>query len=126
MRALAMHPGERWRLTVRLQRPHGNANPGGFDYEAWLLEQGVRATGYVRAKGGNRRLDPSSQRRPPGRTQPRCAARTHLDGAGGQPYAGVIVALVIGDQRGIDQPTGRCSTAPASATWSRSRACTSR
>lgn len=41
-------PGERWRLTVRLQRPHGNANPGGFDYEAWLLEQGVRATGYVR------------------------------------------------------------------------------
>ena len=43
-----VQPGERWRLTVRLQRPHGNANPMGFDYEAWLLEQGVRATGYVR------------------------------------------------------------------------------
>lgn len=26
---LEMHPGERWRLTVRLQRPHGNANPYG-------------------------------------------------------------------------------------------------
>lgn len=24
--------GERWRLTVRLKRPHGHANPGGFDY----------------------------------------------------------------------------------------------
>ena len=43
-----VQPGERWQLTVRLQRPHGNANPHGFDYEVWLLEQGVRATGYVR------------------------------------------------------------------------------
>ncbi|MGZ4827035.1 MAG: ComEC/Rec2 family competence protein, partial [Terriglobales bacterium] len=34
-----LRPGERWQLTVRLQRPHGNANPGGFDYEVWLLEQ---------------------------------------------------------------------------------------
>jgi competence protein ComEC len=27
-------PGERWHLTVRLKRPHGNLNPHGFDYEA--------------------------------------------------------------------------------------------
>ena len=54
----AVQPGERWQLTVRLQRPHGNANPHGFDYEVWLLEQGVRATGYVRPEGdSNRRLD---------------------------------------------------------------------
>src|SRR6185503_7824017 len=31
-------PGERWQLTVRLRRPHGSANPHGFDYEAWMLE----------------------------------------------------------------------------------------
>jgi len=42
-----MQPVERWRLVVRLQRPHGNANPHGFDYEAWLLEQGVRSTGCL-------------------------------------------------------------------------------
>ena len=30
-------PGERWQMTVRLKRPHGNANPHGFDYEAWLF-----------------------------------------------------------------------------------------
>lgn len=30
----AVRPGERWRLTVRLKLPHGNANPHGFDYEA--------------------------------------------------------------------------------------------
>ncbi len=43
-----LRPGERWQLTVRLKRPHGNANPFGFDYEAWLLERDIRATGYVR------------------------------------------------------------------------------
>ena len=29
-----VHPGERWRFSVRLRRPHGNFNPHGFDYEA--------------------------------------------------------------------------------------------
>jgi competence protein ComEC len=28
----ALEPGERWRLTVRLKRPRGTANPHGFDY----------------------------------------------------------------------------------------------
>ena len=40
--------GQRWRMTVRLKRPYGLMNPGGFDYEAWLLQNGVNATGYVR------------------------------------------------------------------------------
>ncbi|MBN8464334.1 MAG: DUF4131 domain-containing protein, partial [Dechloromonas sp.] len=43
-----LKPGERWQITLRLKRPHGNANPNGFDYEAWLLERNIRATGYVR------------------------------------------------------------------------------
>lgn len=44
-----LHAGDRWRVTVRLKAAHGNFNPHGFDYELWLWEQGVRATGYVRA-----------------------------------------------------------------------------
>ncbi len=40
--------GEQWQLRVRLKRPWGFANPGGFDYEKWLFEHGIRATGYVR------------------------------------------------------------------------------
>lgn len=40
--------GEGWRFRVRLKRPHGFANPGGFDYERWLLSRGIGATGYVR------------------------------------------------------------------------------
>jgi competence protein ComEC len=100
----SVNPGERWRFTVRLQRPHGNANPGGFDYEAWLLEQGVRATGYVRAGDGNARLDAfvpgfgTLVERSRGVLRERI-----LRALEGRRYAGVIVALVIGDQRGIDQ-----------------------
>src|SRR5882762_2383896 len=37
--------GQRWQFTVRLRRPHGTFNAGGFDLEAWLLERNVRATG---------------------------------------------------------------------------------
>ena len=48
--------GEHWQLAVRLKRPHGNANPGGFDYERWLFQQGISATGYVREDTRNRRL----------------------------------------------------------------------
>mgnify|MGYP001822670098 CR=1 FL=1 len=47
--------GERWQLAVRLKPPGGFANPGGFDYERWLYQQRIRATGYVRSDPRNRR-----------------------------------------------------------------------
>jgi len=40
--------GQSWRFTVKLKRPHGAANPGGFDYERWLFSEGIGATGYIR------------------------------------------------------------------------------
>jgi competence protein ComEC len=43
-----LRAGENWQMTVRLKAPHGNSNPHGFDYELWLWEQGIQATGYVR------------------------------------------------------------------------------
>ncbi|WP_296945703.1 DNA internalization-related competence protein ComEC/Rec2 [uncultured Massilia sp.] len=100
----ALLPGQRWRLAVRLQRPHGNANPGGFDYEAWLLGQGVRATGHVRTRGPNRLLDAFVASAPAVVERCRALLRARILAAlDGRDYAGVIVALVIGDQRGIDQ-----------------------
>ncbi|KQQ86342.1 DNA internalization-related competence protein ComEC/Rec2 [Massilia sp. Leaf139] len=102
---VALRPGERWRLRLRLQRPHGNANPHGFDYEAWLLGQGIRATGYVRAAPTNKRLDEfvfsAGHLVERGRDLLRGRILALLPD---QPYAGVIVALVVGDQRGIEQP----------------------
>ena len=101
--------GERWRLTVRLRKPHGNANPHVFDYEAWLLERGIRATGYVRP-GASRASAPAnalidgfawsaSSVVDRSRELIRSRLLAALDGA---PYAGVIVALAVGDQRAID------------------------
>ena len=54
-----LRPGERWRLHVRLKRPRGFANPGGFDYEEWLFRRGIAATGYVRG-GRNERISPGA------------------------------------------------------------------
>lgn len=51
-----INAGERWRLEVRLKRPNGFANPGGFDYEKWLFSQGIMATGYVRESSINTRI----------------------------------------------------------------------
>lgn len=39
--------GEIWKLEVRLRRPRGNRNPGGFDLENWLFREHIAATGYV-------------------------------------------------------------------------------
>ncbi len=103
-----VRPGERWQLAVRLKRPHGNANPYGFDYEAWLLEQGLRATGYVRPDDKslhrNRRLDAFVFS--PGNLIERARAnlRERIQSAApDKPYASVLVALVVGDQRVIRQ-----------------------
>ncbi|MBS1197679.1 MAG: ComEC/Rec2-related protein:DNA internalization-related competence protein ComEC/Rec2 [Proteobacteria bacterium] len=98
-------PGERWRLTVRLKRPHGSANPHAFDYEAWLLERGIRATGYVRPGEKAERL--AEMVWTPGnaverlRHAVRDSFQTMLPEAR-YPYAGVLVALVVGDQRAIN------------------------
>lgn len=50
---------QRWQLVLRLNRPHGFANPGGMDYEAWLLQQGITAKGYVRDSTRNQLLTDS-------------------------------------------------------------------
>lgn len=98
-----LHAGERWQLTVRLKHPHGNLNPQGFDYEAWLFERGIRATGYVRAADGNRRLEAFVPR--PGLAVERLREMIRerfLHSLPEHDYAGVLVALVVGDQRAID------------------------
>jgi competence protein ComEC len=95
-------PGERWQLAVRLRRPHGSANPHGFDYEAWLLERNLRATGYVRALSGNHRLDQQAHALKYWIERARAAIRERIRAALPEfPYAGVIAALAIGDQRAI-------------------------
>lgn len=96
--AAGVAPGEGWRLHVRLRRPGGHANPGGFDYVRWLYQQGIAYTASVRRDPGN------------GRTAPATGAwltrlRQHLadavaargEGAG----QALLRALVIGDRGGF-------------------------
>ncbi|MBN8442600.1 MAG: DNA internalization-related competence protein ComEC/Rec2 [Thauera sp.] len=97
---LKVRAGERWRFVLRLKRPHGFVNPDGFDYEAWLLERELRATGYVR--GGARLLDDEPRTFLHRVDRVRGDIRSRFEGAlGDAPYAGVLIALVIGDQRAI-------------------------
>ena len=49
-------PGQRWQLTVKLRRPRGFVNPAGFDYQVYLIAQGVVAIGYVKSSDLNRLL----------------------------------------------------------------------
>ncbi|MDX5362525.1 MAG: DNA internalization-related competence protein ComEC/Rec2 [Pseudazoarcus pumilus] len=99
-----LRPGERHELIVRLKRPYGFSNPGGFDYEAWLLERGIRATGYVREDARNRRLDAAVPGFMHAVHRWRDDVRRRFEGTlGERPAAGILTALAIGDQRAITQ-----------------------
>ena len=102
-----LRAGERWEFTVRLRAPHGNANPHGFDYELWLWEQGVQATASVRA--GARVAPPrrlgNSARALVARARQWVRERIFVQLAGPaetpSAAAGVVAALVVGDQSAI-------------------------
>ncbi|MFA7243357.1 MAG: DNA internalization-related competence protein ComEC/Rec2 [Sulfuricellaceae bacterium] len=99
-----VHAGERWQLTVRLRRPHGNANPHGFDFEAWALERNLRAIGHVRIAEDNRRMTERVYRPSYLVEMAREAvARRFQAVLGDAPYAGVLKALAVGDQNAISQ-----------------------
>ena len=103
-RPVLFHAGERWQITVRLKRPHGNFNPHGFDLEAWLLERDIRATGYVRDNASSQRLRIFV-------AKPRYAIEALRESIRArmvtvlvkQEYAGVLQALAIGDEGAIQQ-----------------------
>ena len=52
--------GQKWQLNVKLKPPFGMMNPGGFDYEGWLFQHDIGATGYVKKSDNNIKLaDPN-------------------------------------------------------------------
>jgi competence protein ComEC len=99
-----LQAGERWQMTLRFKAPHGSRNPHGFDYELWLWEQGVQATGYVRATA----KDPVPVRLGQTWLHPVALARQTVRDqifahVAQRPFAGMIAALVVGDQNAIDR-----------------------
>ncbi len=95
---LPVRSGEQWRLQVRMKQPHGFRNPGGFDWEQWLFQRGIRATGYVREHGENRLLQPGN---PAGLNAVREELSHWLRTF--SPTAGVLAALAVGDRQGIGE-----------------------
>lgn len=92
-------PGETWQFMVRLKRPTGLMNPGGYDYEAWLFQQRIRAIGYVRKSELNHKTHTAQgylvQRW-------RFWLKNRLqEVAGNSSQLGLFLALVIGDKSGI-------------------------
>lgn len=88
--------GERWVLVLRSKCPHGQSNPGGFNLESWFLQHGIGATATVQY--GRKLPGLAAAWLARARSALRERIRTALPDA---PYAGVIVALAVGDQGGI-------------------------
>ena len=99
-----LRAGQRWQLPVRLKRPHGAMNPHGFDVELWWWEQGLRATGYVRVVAGwsQARLLDAAAGHPVDRLRQRL--RDDISHQVSEPrWAGVVAALLVGDQAAIER-----------------------
>lgn len=112
-RPALLRPGQRLLLRVRLKPPRGFSNPGGFDYEGWLFQRGIVATGYVRsALSGPEREALMPRLRQLSGNGPGLAM--HIDAerqrigeqlqrlAGEGAASGVLRALAIGDRSGLD------------------------
>ena len=98
--APVLKAGERWRLPVRLKPRHGLANPGTFDFERWLFEQGVMATGNLRRGEPPVRLDAGAGRYWLDRWRAHFAA--HLaERLGTAPALPLVQALMIGERSGL-------------------------
>ena len=96
------HVGERWQFSVKLKHPHTTYNPHGFDFEAWALSENIRAVGNVVNKSAYVKLRSFV-------FKPAYIVEHFREKIGNRisqalvnkPYAGVIRALVMGDDSQI-------------------------
>jgi competence protein ComEC len=98
-----IQPGQHWQFKVRLKRPHGFMNPGSFDYEAWLWQKKIRASGYVRQDDGNQLIEQGAEYRFVSLRYGFIKKLNELFPDGRLKHEGLIRALSIGDRQGISQ-----------------------
>jgi competence protein ComEC len=98
-------PGQRWKLKAKLKRPYGSLNPHTFDFERWSFHQDFSASGSVRS--GELLLNKDiawtefELRMELARWYLRKKIQAMLPNDA--RYAGVLIALVMGDQNAINQ-----------------------
>ncbi|MGA9422981.1 MAG: DNA internalization-related competence protein ComEC/Rec2 [Rhodanobacteraceae bacterium] len=94
-------PCSHWALTLRLKRPRGLINPGGFDFERYAAQSGIVATGYVRDDTLDRALFAGD-----GWCVDRLRLRisdaiaSHVPAG---PVTAVLQSLAVGDRRALDE-----------------------
>ena len=98
--------GQRWQFWLRLKQPHGFMNPGGFDYEGWLYQKKIRATGYVRINAKKKQFAKKLDDEADGYSM--LILRQNLYGTltkitSKNKYTGILVALAMGERTGISQ-----------------------
>lgn len=47
-------PGQKWRLSAKIKRPHNAENPGRFDYAQFLSAKHIQWTGYIKQKSAKK------------------------------------------------------------------------
>lgn len=92
--------GDKWLFLVRLKQIHGLRNPGGFDYEAWSAQRGLRATGYVVQNQKNHLLSHHWYYQPIDHFRQKIQLKLKpilpVD-----PRANWLLALIIGERHGV-------------------------
>ncbi|QKM65116.1 DNA internalization-related competence protein ComEC/Rec2 [Polynucleobacter tropicus] len=98
-------PGQRWNLKVKLKRPYGSLNLHTFDFERWSFHQNFGASGSVKSgellRANDIGIFEFALQMELARYKLRRKIKTAL--SPDARYAGVIIALVIGDQNAIHQ-----------------------
>lgn len=89
---------QRWTLKLKLSRPRGFVNTGGFDYQRWLLSSGIHATGYVRESTYNQ-LHGEAAGYPVQKLRQRI--RAWIADRFDHPSTPLLLALAIGDSGAI-------------------------
>ena len=92
--------GQRWHLTVKIKRPHGFANPGVFNNELYLLQNKIKAQGYVRADVNNSLLADGFWQAPIAKIRQKILEKMQLPLKNNQ-CLGFIEALTIGAKQNI-------------------------
>ena len=94
----ALRPGQRWKFTARLKRPHSFLNPGTPDYSGKLFRQSIQALGSVRSQKEQLLLSTPVFHINNFRYH---LAETIQATLGKKPSTAIIIALAIGEDQWI-------------------------
>lgn len=93
-------PGEHWQLLVKLKRIHALQSPGAFDFEAWALQKGLRATGVVVDSPFNSQLHASKISHLEDQWRLRVREKM-INALSNKTSENWLIALMVGERNGI-------------------------